>query len=171
MTVIFNSTAGSYLANSYLSVEDADDWMTKRLYADDWTSAPTASKQSSLMWATRLLERYSWKGEPSDAGTSPPQALRWPMKYVLDLDGNELDSTTIPAFLQEATAELALFLIKGDRTDDPDGAGFKRLQVGSIEIEPDIYKSPGILPKSIMDLIDPYLLRPLNSTARKLDRS
>lgn len=171
MTVTFDATAGGSSANSYVSVAMADDWMTKRLHAADWTAATNAEKESALMWATRLLERYSWKGEPTTSGVSPAQALRWPRSYVLDLDGNELDGTTIPDFLQEATTELAFSLIQDDRTEDPDGIGFKRLKVGPIELEPDTVRSANTLPKTVMDLISPYLLRPLNSSVTLLQRS
>jgi len=167
----FNATVGSYAANSYISVETAEDWMDMRLHKAEWTAATTADKEAALMWATRILERYSWKGEPSDMGISPPQALRWPRSYVLNLDGDELAGDTIPAFLQEATTELAFFLLKKDRTDDPEGIGFKRLKVDVIELEPDTLRAANTLPNTVMDLISPYLLRPLNSSVSFLKRA
>jgi hypothetical protein len=166
MTVTFDATAGGASANSYISVEDADDLMARRLHETNWTGATSATKKASLMWATRILDRYNWKGTK----TSSTQALRHPRTYILDLDGNELSGTTIAFFLEEATVELALFLIEDDRTADPDGMGFKRLKVGSLELEPDTVRAPNVLPKSVIDLINPYLISPVNSSVMRLSR-
>lgn len=166
MTVIFNSTAGGASANSYVSVEDADNLIERRLHVTNWTGSTSATKKSGLMWATRILDRYYWKGEK----TFSTQALRHPRTYMLDLDGNELDGTTIAFFLVEATVELTLFLIEEDRTADPDGIGFKRLKIGSLELEPDTVRAPAVLPKSVIDLINPYLTSPINSSVMRLQR-
>jgi hypothetical protein len=180
-----DATAGSATANCYLTRKEADGWMARRLHTAAWDDAEGSDKDKALMWATRLIDRYQWMGVKA-TGT---QALHWPRRYVTDADPAqsewwrdydtsswyyafaELSPATIPIFLQEATAELAFFLLQEDRTEDPSGIEFKRLEVGSLVLEPNSVNTKKVIPKSVMDIIRPYLSNPPDSTSRTLERA
>ena len=180
-----DATAGSATANCYLTRKEADEWMARRLHATAWDDAEGADKDKALMWATRLIDRYQWMGVKATS----TQALHWPRRYVTDADPSEsmwwrdydtsswyyafaeLSPATIPKFLQEAVTELAFFLLQEDRTEDPAGIGFKNLQVGSLSLTPDSTVQRKVIPKSVMDIIRPYLSNPPDSNSRTLERA
>lgn len=93
-------------------------------------------RERALIWATSLLDSsFEWRG--TYRFTS--QALRWPRSGVYDFDGREFNYDTIPELLKRATAELALALIKKDRTSLPGilSKGIKRAKLEGLEIEVD----------------------------------
>jgi len=142
-------------ANSYCSVDDANTYHEKRLHTDDWDNAITSTKEMALMWATRLLDDLiDWDGWKY----TTTQALRWPRTGVVDLDGDDIDHTQIPDFLKNATAEFARCLIAEDRTADPDTKGFKRIVVGSgdVDIAVDKYDRKRTIPPSVWLMVRHY---------------
>jgi hypothetical protein len=84
------------------------------------------------------------------------QSLRWPRTGVVDPDGYDISYTVIPTFLQHATAELARHLIVQDREAEPDEKGFKRIQAGTVRIDPDKFDRISTLPKSVRLIVRPY---------------
>ncbi len=110
------STAGSALANSFLSADDADTYLDGRLNSGAWDDASSSDKDRSLIEATRELNLYDYQGTRVD-GT---QALAWPRSLVHDPDDPNLsyfDSTEIPQRIKDATSELALEFLKAGTTD------------------------------------------------------
>jgi hypothetical protein len=84
----------------------------------DWASVPLDEREQALRDATRYLDaKYGkrWKGYRSD-GTNP---LDWPRQSVIDTDGFNVVSNTIPQALLDATAEAALR--SRDAAQNPDG--------------------------------------------------
>ncbi len=148
-----NATPKDPAADGYLDVAEADAYFAKRLWASAWTGATTADKEAAIKWATAILDRKSWKGTVTDSAG----ALRWPRSGVFDLDGDLLDGDTIPQFLKDATAELAIHLITKDRTTDTGTEGFSRIAIGSISLDVDKFDRPDELPPSVQDIIAPYL--------------
>ena len=146
ITVITTPMAAN--ANSYISVSDADTYHETRLHVSDWTSASSDEKAAALVWATRLLdEKIEWVGSQTDEDG----ALRWPRENVYDKDGNELDDETIPTWLAYATAEYARYLAAEDDT-----SGFKKIKVGSLEIQPLPSDRTGTVPSSVWSMIKYY---------------
>ena len=98
----FDSTPSSPTANSYVSVQQAEDYF---LYRNDSSLWPTATlhKQQLLVTATRRLQSERFRGNKTVA----TQSLMFPMYYIIDSMGYELSSTTIPTAIIEATCELA----------------------------------------------------------------
>ena len=118
--------------NSFCSLDEADLHHTRRLGANAYVVADVDTRTSALFWATDILNRQIWIGTPN----SPNQKFSWPRKYVptrntinlevtssrrrtiherdenLTLFSQWMDSTVIPEFLKEATAELALYVIE-----------------------------------------------------------
>lgn len=151
MTLV--ATPADPSANSYVTTVEALAYHTSRLFNVDWTAASTASQEAALEWATRLLDRQDWKGRRKTI----PQPLRWPRYTVYDLDGYLLDSETIPQFLKNATCELALLLLRGDRTLEAGTEGFTSIQVGPIKLDVNYFDRINDMSPEILRMIHGYV--------------
>lgn len=136
--------------NSYISVDDAEDFFEARLHSTAWTGASGSDKPAALMQATRMLdELMDWIGVPAVEG----QALRWPRKQerpcvpfeilapvpallvpdfkLRDRDGNPIAEDEIPQKVKDAVCEQAIYLLSLDPTQKPKAAQ-KGLRSGSL---------------------------------------
>ena len=127
------ATAGADDANSYLDVAGGDAYHDAHLYGSSWFEASTQQKTVGLIWATRLLDQhFTWFGSIA----SQDQALRWPRAASYDNDGRLLANDEIPVVIQNATAELARWLIETDRTASESQTGaVQYVTVGQIAIK------------------------------------
>jgi hypothetical protein len=143
-------------ANAYITAATADTLLAQRLNVAEWGTASTPTKESALIWATRLLDvSFMWAGTRRTLA----QSLRWPRAGILDIDGYWLDYDTIPLTLQYATAELALALVKRpNRTAEPDilGQGLSEIKVGPIDLTIDPRKVLAMIPPDIALELKPY---------------
>lgn len=92
-------------ANSYLSVDAADDYWADRANAV-WAAKTEPEKKAALIKATDyLVRRYrgQWKG----SRTTTAQALDWPRAGVENEECVTLPSNAVPGEVAAATAELA----------------------------------------------------------------
>lgn len=161
MAFTFDATVGGPAANSYITVNYADDYFDGSVYKDGWPStsfgADLETKQQALVSATRMLERLNWDG----LKTTTAQALQWPRVNLTDRDGNGLASDAIPQEIADATCELALSILALDPTSVVDDSlkQFKRLKIGSVlDMEMrDGLPRVGELPQQVLDLVS-YLL-------------
>ena len=147
-------------ATSYVSVADADDYLTVKPDAviADWVALTSGQKQDYLMWATRLLDqRGTFQGQK----TVEESALRWPRAWVYDRDSLLLPDDEIPEQIEAATVEIAFNLL--DQSVDPSSpgsgssGGIKSLKADVVEIE---YFEGGsasnnAFPKGINDILAP----------------
>ena len=144
------TTIGAANANSYVSVAEGDTYHTERLHSATWTDADTTSKESAVIWATRILDNgMEWNGVKYQLD----QGLRWPRSGAYDRDGDFFEVTELPNDLKDATAELARLLIASDRGADPGTKGFEQIKVGSIVLDIDKADLPDIIPNSVYMLI------------------
>jgi hypothetical protein len=150
-----DSTAGGVAADSYVDIATADAYADTKLYVAEWTDATTADKERALKMSTVELDRMDWKGDLKDPTT--PQRLRWPRANVLDLDGSYLASTTIPRFLEEATVELAIGLLKKDRYAESDNVGIRKVQAAEVAVSFDRKDTNTRNPITMLQMIKPYL--------------
>lgn len=123
-------------ASSYVTVSEADDYLSIRPAITAWSALDTAGKQSYLMWATRLLDqRATYRG--SKYGTSG--ALRWPRSGVVDCDGLAVPYDTIPDDLKAAVIEMAFHLVSQGVDPSVPAAStsgeIKRIKADVVEIE------------------------------------
>lgn len=104
------ATAGSASANSYVTVAGAYALLLPTLRATVLNDGELIiGLEDALIWATRLIdEQVAWYGTPA----TTTQALAWPQLGAVTPLGQALSGTTIPAFLQQATAEYALALLQ-----------------------------------------------------------
>ncbi|MBB5277780.1 hypothetical protein HNR26_003869 [Rhizobium rosettiformans] len=120
-------------ANSYASVEEADDYLAANIHADEsWSALPEESKQKLLVWSTRYIDqRARWNGKP----VSATQPLRHPRHGLKNADGIEIPWNIIAPQLKAATIEMARYLVDTDRSADRPQDGLKSLKVDVIELE------------------------------------
>lgn len=147
--------------NSFVSLEEADDYHEMRLHNTDWTGATVETKQKALMWATNLLNNLKWKGLLASA----TQPLQWPRQnlsyYEEDDFGQviyvEVSSTEPPIEIKMGTAELALYLIGNDETAPTGLEGFKEIKVDVISMKIDDINLPDWKKESVMQLVAKWL--------------
>lgn len=107
-------------ANSYASLADFAGYAEAHLYTGAWASADDARRSVALAMATRTINALvTFRGEPY----GDTQSLDWPRAGVL------LPSP-VPQRLKDATCELAMDLLSGNRLADPDSAGIAELGLG-----------------------------------------
>lgn len=123
-------------ADSYCDEATADAYHATRLNSSVWTSATTADKESALKMATRRLESEDWKGIKAD--DLAVNSLRWPRAELYNADGQLQPSDSIPKAIVDATAELALDLLKA-AADETAGttSATEEVQVGPIKLKLD----------------------------------
>lgn len=137
--------------NSYLSVADADTYFGERLYADDWTSADSTTKEKALVMARRFIDQQQFTGER----TGEDQLLAWPRTGIAGVD-----SSAVPQDVVDAQCELALALIRQDLTVNDATLGVRSLreQVGALVTET-VYDGRAplrALPDAVAAFLRPY---------------
>jgi hypothetical protein len=141
-------------ANSYLSVADADDYLSLSIHASEWNDSTTTTKQQALVSATRMLDRQNWEGEK----TSSSQSLEWPRTNAYDRDGNLVSSSTIPQQILDATAEHALVFVKdAEAADSSDQGSLQSIKTEETTVTFANLSKPKQFNKTIRDLISPFL--------------
>lgn len=129
-------------ANSYVTVEEADDYLTQNIHVEaKWTALSLDEKQRLLSWASRYLDQHAeWNGYP----TYPTAQLRWPRMFVTNRDRIPISQYTIPQQIKEATMELARYLLTDDLSEPRAQDGLKQVKVDVIEI---VFNADYRLPK------------------------
>jgi hypothetical protein len=153
MACAIDATVGGVNSNSYITIDDADDFHDTAVQYDvtPWDDAGSDEKCRALVTATRLLD--TWFDYYGDV-TSLTQRLLWPRRGVLkpgisegvygsepvnpwhEPFGTLIPSDEIPRQISEATAELAKWLLVSDRTADSDieTQGIKQLTAGPVSL-------------------------------------
>lgn len=124
-------TAPASNANALCSVAVADAYHSARGNAA-WGALDTPTKEASLIKATDYIgQMYGqrWKG----MRTSADQTLDWP-RYDVVVNGYYVDSTIVPAAVQNACAELALRASAAPLSTDQ-GRLKSKTVVGPIQVE------------------------------------
>lgn len=102
--------------NSYVTLDEAQDYFDARLSTDAWDDAEDTDKQKSLYQATRLIDRLNFEGLKWD----PVQVLEFPRRYTVTIDWTTQPPTytpvneqVVPLEIKIATCEIALYLLDG----------------------------------------------------------
>jgi hypothetical protein len=161
------ATAGATNANAYATVAWADAYHDENLRVATWHAASTADRQRALIMATRLLDTHVvWFGTK----VSSTQSLLWPMVLNQEIVNAEtIVSTTIPVFLQQATAEFARSLLEKDRVSDPASKGIREIGAGATRVTFDWTDRAGVVPEIVERIILPYG-RPVSSSYAGVER-
>lgn len=122
----FVSTLGGSTANSYCSLDDANDFFQFNVYETQWAAFTDDQKRSALVQATFFLETVSYEGtrcDPSTDDDALPQALSWPRSGAV-CDGVTSTCAAIPKEIIQAQCLLALNLATApDSITGPIGGG------------------------------------------------
>jgi hypothetical protein len=120
-------------ANSYCSVEFADDYIETNIHQSEaWLDLEEEDKQRLLVRASKTIDyRFKWNGTRVD----PDSGLKWPRAGVYDEDSFVIPDDMIPRILKEATAEFATYLMNDDWTAPRENDQFRRLQVDVIDVQ------------------------------------
>ena len=137
MAITLHTTIGSNIANSYVSLSEAQDIVDGLVEDDDvtaWASATTDQKNRSLFTATVRLDRERFLG----ARVTNTQALQWPRQGVRKPDTyintysigfpfristDYFAETEIPEQVKKAQVILAVYL-----NNNKDGLGLSGLE-------------------------------------------
>lgn len=117
--------------NSYISVDDATDYLELSLHANSWNNASSSDKEKALVTAARLLDRYRWIGTKTDAA----QGLDWPRTGVSDAEGNEIEDDEIPQQILDLQCELAVILLDDRTAQNGSNGPVKFLATGKVTVE------------------------------------
>lgn len=169
MTIVVENGSGKENAESYASLDEANSYYAKHLYASAWTAATDQNKEAALVMATRAIDAgCEFKGSQ----VSLEQALEWP-RYGVTLPGDgrsmtavisgrenivsaeplEYPADQIPKKLRDAVCEFARFLLTADRDAAADEAEVKRDKVDVIEEEYFQGTRPDIIPEAVVRLL------------------
>jgi hypothetical protein len=154
---LLDATPKSATANSFLTRTEADTYFAEdRLFVDEWTSATTPTKEVALRWSTRILsEAVEWHGAP----TTTSQSLPWPRIGIEDFSNEQTVSPdVVPPFIKRICADLALELIKRNRTQEPGlvGQAIASASLGDLSVTVDKTDLPRLIPPAIAVSIAPY---------------
>jgi len=152
MAVTIVVTAGSATANSYITLDEADDYVEAMISSTDvskWSTGTDDTRNRALAAATQRLDRERFLG----ARATDTQALQWPRTGVRKPDtyvntyatgfpfrisDDYFTDEEIPDQIKRAQIELAVYL--KNNTDGISLSGlndYKRVKIGSIDITPD----------------------------------
>jgi hypothetical protein len=115
MAFVVEDGSGLTTATSYVSIAEADAY-TSELGLTAWTGT-TSAKQTALIKAQRYITqvyRGVWKG----VRKTELQSLDWPRLDVMDVDGYDVDSESVPAPIKEAQIELAVKALTAELLSD-----------------------------------------------------
>ena len=140
--LVAETGAGLANANSYTTVEEADDYISVNIHAaPKWAALTVEVKEKLLVWASRYLDSHAvWYGEKK-TGLS---ALRWPRTNTKDVDGIDIKDNVVPQAVKNATASLAVYLLDTDRNLERPQDGLESIKVDVIEL---VFREGYTLPK------------------------
>jgi len=154
MAFTFDSTIKGTTANSYVSVQDADDYFGGNIFNSSWVQLSNTEKEQYLVFATNRLETERYAGIP----TTETQALSMPRKDVIDVNRiNYLDEDTIPTRFNNAVFELVMQYIQEYKEESPTFSKQDQARMSEIEIGPITATLRNNKEHSLSDLIKRHL--------------
>ena len=137
MAFTLDATVGGASSNSYLTVEEADDYFDGRYGSDLYTSLQTASKQQLLASATKRIDAEKYAGIKNEQNL---QRLQWPRNLVYDRDGYPYENQAMPFNLKNAVCELLYFYLQADDRNLDELETFDARNLSEFSIGPLSYK-------------------------------
>ena len=158
MAITLHTTIGSNIANSYVSLSEAQDIVDGLVEDDDvvaWGTSTADQKNRSLFTATVRLDRERFLG----ARVTNTQSLQWPRQGVRKPDTyintysigfpfristDYFAENEIPEQVKKAQVILAVYL-----NNNKDGLGlsgledYKKVKLGNLDVEPNFYGAVG----------------------------
>lgn len=153
VTVIVETGSGVSGSNSYVSIADIDEYVLTNPHDSVWSALTDAEKNGYAVWSCRVLnQQMDWDGWQVDSD----QSLDLPRSGMTDRNFNSIDDDEIPTEIQNAQCELARLLAIEDRTADNGMAGFRQIEVGSINLIADKSDRAPVLASSVWNQIEAF---------------
>ena len=132
--------------NSYIDIEEADEYFAGRLHAESWGQADDETKEKALKQATREIDRQPLKGRKA----TDTQELAFP-RYP---------DTEIPEAVKEACCEEALALLERGNSQRRklQQEGVQSITLGNMSETYAAGAGKGILSQEAKELLKPWLL-------------
>ena len=144
------ATAKSTTANTYATRAEANQYHEDRpAVGTTWASASNDQKDTSLLWATKLMEAlFDWNGYAS----TTTQALGWPRMGLLERIDVDLDSDTVPQEVKNAQSEYARQLLVTNLAQDNDieSQSISSIKAGSVAL---VFDSSAAYNKVVPDAV------------------
>lgn len=153
-TITLDNTISGASSNSILTLAECDSLIHSRPFHSAWDDITSDDeKKASILWATRKLSEYSWKGYLVDL----TQALPFPRTGMFDNDGREVTSTDYPEWLKVACSELAYFMATEDRLSDSGTEGFSEIKVASLAVKIDKHDRAKDVPDAVYNMFKQWV--------------
>jgi hypothetical protein len=169
--IVEEDGTGKADANSYASLEWAQNYVETRLNSDEWNGATADQKAIALLMATRSIDvNMEWKGYR----LTSTQALDWPRIYVPDnrfsmfhwvrdplapvgVYGPTYPSDAVPDRVKQATVELAADMLKSDRASEWDAQGVSSIGLGQGALDVSFTSDAAMLKKIFTPQVEAML--------------
>lgn len=158
-------TIGGASANSYVAIEEAENFLDSRLNSQAWTGAESEDKMRALLMAAKRLQVENWLGNR----VTTTQRLAWPRISVAKVDqvgfgyggfygqswgwgyGEQYLTTEIPQPVKDAQCELALAYLEG--FDDGGEEAIDSFSADGVSVKNRQSRPDGGLPPRVVQLI------------------
>jgi len=136
--------------NSYIDIEEADEYFAGRLHAESWGQADNSTKEKALRQATREIDRQPLTGRKTDTS----QTLAFP-RYP---------DTEVPEAVKEACCEVALALLERGNSQRRklQQEGVQSFSLGNMSETFAAGAGKGLLSQEAKELLRPWLLKAVN---------
>lgn len=146
--------------NSYVEIDDADEYFETRIDSANWFDANDEIKEQALVTATTLIDARAWIGY----AVSSSQALAWPRENAIYVDNRlgqqvTIANNVVPSQVKVAVYEQALHLLNNEDLLAGKTQTFESISVGSISVSDsnnDVTKTsitPAIITRPLKDLL------------------
>lgn len=129
MAFTFDAVEGSETANSYVTVEEADDYFAGWTDSTSWDALSAADKEKQLVTATRQLNVEQYGGIKS----TKTQSLEWPRDAVMDYNGYAI--ITVPGNLKAAVCEMVIWNMSDRIISDFELESLESYKVGPLDLK------------------------------------
>lgn len=153
MTLIVETGSGLINADSYVSLADANTYTGATFFSGKWSTQTDTDKEKLLRTATAYLDSfYDYKG----VKVFPSASLRWPRSQVLDRDGNEVSSLSVPVAVKNAVIEMAIYLVENNLLQESESKGIQSVKVDAVEIAFERSEKNWKIPNTVSHLLRGY---------------
>ena len=132
--------------NSYIDIEEADEYFSGRLHAESWSGSDSETKEKALKQATREIDRQPLKGRKTDT----TQTLAFPRYPEME----------VPGAVKDACCEVALALLERGNSQRRklQQEGVQSFTLGNMSETYITGAGKGLLSQEAKELLQPWLL-------------
>lgn len=166
MSNVIITTIGGTTSNSYVTLTEAEEYLTAKIVNELWNALPDTDKSGLLISAARQLDLFYWQG----VVTSSTQALQWPRLGIINRHGWPVLQDELPTDLKAAQIELAYSLALGNYALEPDTTAteFQSVAIGDLAVT---YRDNPITATSLPKIINKYLAPFLAAVGNRVVRA